>query len=80
MRKMILLISLISSSIALGDITNFNELVRNATVEETLAHKEFLQKVPDNQLALEFHEKMEEIRLREALLKTNFSIQLVDGH
>jgi hypothetical protein len=71
---------LISSSIALGDITNFNELVRNATVEETLAHKEFLQKVPDNQLALEFHGKMEEIRLREALLKTDFSIQLVDGH
>lgn len=80
MRTMILFISLISSSMALGDITNFNELVAEATTQESQAHQQFLENVPDNTVALEFHEKMEEIRLREALKDPAFTVQLVDGH
>ncbi|MBV2168426.1 MAG: hypothetical protein KUL82_06945 [Bdellovibrio sp.] len=78
MRFLLVLVSF-TSSIAMAEVSNFNELVRESTRQEKRLHRKLLQAIQNTQVAIAYNDRWESLRGSEASQKSPLSVRLVQA-
>ncbi len=78
MRFLLVLVSF-ASSIAMAEVPNFNELVRESTRQEKRLHRKLLQAIQNTQVAIAYNDRWENLQGNEASQKSPLSVRLVQA-
>lgn len=78
MRFLLVLVSF-TSSIAMAEVSNFNELVRESTRQEKRLHRKLLQAIQNTQVAIAYNDRWESLQGIEVSQKSPLSVRLVQA-
>lgn len=78
MRFLIVLISF-TSSISMAAVSDFNGLVKEASVQEKRLHKKLLQSIQGTQVSVAYNDRIEQIQAKDALQENSISVRLVQA-